>query len=317
MASTAFDALAGTYDEMPDLWYSWLFSRLHLFIARTVIAGRTPGTVLDVGCGTGLQSFLHAAAGSDVTGIDPSKGLVEQARAKVARFDGSPVGLFRSPHPFVARHDAMIAAITRRARGARPWIPPRFEVGDAMALPFPRASFDHVTCCGSVLGFVPDPGRAIAEMARVLKPGGTFIIETEGRWNMDVAWAFVDACTRGRLGFKYSVRDAITLSIGTPAWRNVSMHLFFDDGDVPGLPVRVTLFTHHALSRALAAAGLHVEHRSTVHACTNLVPSTRLDDPAPRRVVAWLFPRLARVETATRPRRFGCDLIYAGTLAAG
>ena len=45
-------------------------------------------------------------------------------------------------------------------------------VGDARALPFPASTFDGVVS-GLVLNFVPDPATAVAEMARVTKPGGS------------------------------------------------------------------------------------------------------------------------------------------------
>src|SRR6185295_18635827 len=43
--------------------------------------------------------------------------------------------------------------------------------GDAMALPFPDSSFD-VAVMALVIFFVPDPAKALAEMARVVRPGG-------------------------------------------------------------------------------------------------------------------------------------------------
>jgi SAM-dependent methyltransferase len=47
----------------------------------------------------------------------------------------------------------------------------RFEVGDARAVPFPAGTFEAVVS-GLVLNFVPDPGGAVTEMARVARPGG-------------------------------------------------------------------------------------------------------------------------------------------------
>lgn len=46
--------------------------------------------------------------------------------------------------------------------------------GDARELPYPNESFDMVTMC-TVLGEIPEQGEALAEIARVLKPGGRFI----------------------------------------------------------------------------------------------------------------------------------------------
>jgi SAM-dependent methyltransferase len=92
---------------------------------------------LDVGCGTGAlaETVLALAAPGEVVGIDPSPAYVAFARERV----DDP-----------------------RAR---------FEVGDARALQEATATFDAVVS-GLVLNFVPEPERAVAEMARVARPGG-------------------------------------------------------------------------------------------------------------------------------------------------
>jgi ubiquinone/menaquinone biosynthesis C-methylase UbiE len=96
------------------------------------------GCWLDVGCGTGalVDAVARLGAPSEVVGVDPSKGYVEHAQERTA---------------------------DRRIR---------FEVADAAKLPFEDASFDAVTS-GLVLNFVPDPAKAVAEMARVARPDGT------------------------------------------------------------------------------------------------------------------------------------------------
>jgi len=94
---------------------------------------------LDVGCGTGAltQTVLEHAAPSEVVGTDPSVAYIALARA---RMDGDP-----------------------RVH---------FEIGDAQALRAAAATFDMVVS-GLVLNFVPRPELAVAEMARVTRPGGT------------------------------------------------------------------------------------------------------------------------------------------------
>jgi SAM-dependent methyltransferase len=92
---------------------------------------------LDVGCGTGalIQTIIETENPNSVIGIDPSPGFIEYAKARIA-----------SPRA-------------------------RFEVGDAQSLPIDTASLD-VAVAGLVLNFVPQPPRAVAEMARVVRPGG-------------------------------------------------------------------------------------------------------------------------------------------------
>ena len=100
--------------------------------------------VLDVGCGLGTDAFeLFALVGPGglVTGVDFSESLINEA----------------------AR------------RGADRGLPVRFEVGDAQALRFPDNSFDAVRT-ERMLMHVPDPSKALAEMARVLKPGGRMVV---------------------------------------------------------------------------------------------------------------------------------------------
>lgn len=93
--------------------------------------------LLDVGAGTGsLALALSAAApASAIVGVEPSAPYVAYART-------------RTSNPRL-----------------------RFAVGDAQALPFPAASFDH---CLSLLvvNFIPDARRAAQEMRRVTRPGG-------------------------------------------------------------------------------------------------------------------------------------------------
>jgi SAM-dependent methyltransferase len=93
---------------------------------------------LDVGCGTGAltQVMLDAAAPREVVGVDPSRGFLDHARIEVNN---------------------------RRAR---------FDPGDARSLPYETATFDAVVS-GLVLNFVPEPARAVAEMARVARNEGT------------------------------------------------------------------------------------------------------------------------------------------------
>ena len=96
------------------------------------------GCWLDVGCGTGalVETILALAAPSEVVGIDPSPAYLAFARDRV--------------------NDARV----------------RFDVGDAQALQDASATFDAVVA-GLVLNFVPAPDKALSEMARVARPGGT------------------------------------------------------------------------------------------------------------------------------------------------
>ncbi len=114
------------------------------------LAGRD---VLDIGCGDGTYALAAARSGARVTAVDRSAAVVEAAR--------------------------------RRAADAG--LPLELHVADALTLPFPPKRFDVVLAV-TVLCFVPDPPRAVAEMARVLRPGGAVVLGELGRWSTWAAW---------------------------------------------------------------------------------------------------------------------------------
>jgi ubiquinone/menaquinone biosynthesis C-methylase UbiE len=98
--------------------------------------------VLDVGCGSGAVARDVARrldAGGTVVGLDPSQTLLDVAHSLASR-----------------------EGLAERIE---------FRVGDARALPTADADFD-VALAATVLSHVPDGERAVAEMARAVRPGG-------------------------------------------------------------------------------------------------------------------------------------------------
>ncbi|MBI3126179.1 MAG: methyltransferase domain-containing protein [Candidatus Tectomicrobia bacterium] len=119
---------------------------------------RDGGRVLDVGCGTGAlcRAVLDAAPLSEVVGVDPSEPFIAYARERCA--------------------DPRAA----------------FDVGDALNLPYPDASFDQ-TLSLLVFQFIPEGEQAAEEMHRVTRPGGTVAACTwDGEGGFELTSAFWD-----------------------------------------------------------------------------------------------------------------------------
>ena len=116
-------------------------------IAADVAAAASPGArVLEVGCGPGhLSNRLARRNGLEVTGVDLDPAMIERARAKA----GQP-GSASQPRP-------------------------SFVVGDAASLAFPDGSFDLVVSTLSMHHWA-DPTAGLAEIGRVLRPGGRALI---------------------------------------------------------------------------------------------------------------------------------------------
>lgn len=142
------DPFAELKKRQREMWAS--FSPTAMF--TTPVAGHlvrfaaiVPGErVLDVGTGTGVVALTAARAGASVAGLDLTPELIEEAR-----------------------HNARIAGIESV----------EWTEGDAENLPYPDASFDVVL---SQFGhmFAPRPDVAMAQIRRVLRPGGRVAVAT-------------------------------------------------------------------------------------------------------------------------------------------
>jgi SAM-dependent methyltransferase len=173
------------YDRMMGVW-----SRMvgEIFLDWLV---PEPGlTWADIGCGSGAFSTLLAARcqPAKIHGIDPSEAQLTHARTGPA---------------------ALVS---------------EFRQGDAMALPYPDHSIDAATMA-LVLFFVPDPAKGIAEMLRVVKPGG-------------IVSAYVWDISGGGVPF-----EPINAELGPT-------------GMAPALPPNVPISRMDALRMAWDAAGL-------------------------------------------------------------
>jgi SAM-dependent methyltransferase len=137
MSTSHFDEIATAYDQsLPAHVVEHYLSKRTRFVLEYCPRGR----VLDVGCGTGLLATRLAGAGYDVTGVDPTEGMLEVLRARATEVDGVH--------------------------------------GSGTALPFADDTFDLVLSV-AVMHHIADPDevhRALAEMVRVAKPSGRILL---------------------------------------------------------------------------------------------------------------------------------------------
>ena len=289
-----FNNMAQEYDDLSDLWYSWLFSRLHYFIAKKIIRRDIKKKVLDIGCGTGFQSYLYSAAGYNVIGIDIAKDLIEIAKKKQQFFNPNRIELFPEYYDYVIRYNQKIRNILNKKIGKIKYLPPKFYFGDAQNIAYDDNDFDHINCCGSTLSFVPKHKKAISEMARVLKPGGTFLIEVDHKWNFNFLWYILDPLVRGKFQYNKSIREGLRFLV-KKFTRNIWINFPFGEYNNP-VNMNLKLFTNYSLKRDLMKYGLKVEKKFSIHALTNLIPCTFLDCLKPSKRLINLFKILAKLE---------------------
>jgi ubiquinone/menaquinone biosynthesis C-methylase UbiE len=123
------------------------------------LGGRLPGAkVLEIGCGRGVgtEIIFEQFGAAEVHAFDLDPEMVRLARRRLARYLGE--GRLR------------------------------LDVGDATAIPAATASYDAVFDFG-ILHHVPDWRAAVAEVARVLRPGGVFYFEEVTRQALD-RWVY-------------------------------------------------------------------------------------------------------------------------------
>ncbi|WP_421696273.1 bifunctional 2-polyprenyl-6-hydroxyphenol methylase/3-demethylubiquinol 3-O-methyltransferase UbiG [Aestuariivirga sp.] len=142
------------YNAVADQWWSddvrWVRTLKNLVPGRLTWFDRHiewPGKdVLDLGCAGGFMAEAMARRGANVTGIDPAAGAIEAARSHLQE---SSLDI-------------------------------RYDVGAGEALPYADFSFDVVVCV-DVLEHVSDLNEVLAQVTRVLRPGGLFLFDTINR----------------------------------------------------------------------------------------------------------------------------------------
>jgi SAM-dependent methyltransferase len=123
--------------------------------------------VLDLGAGGGRHAFEALRRGAVVTALDADATPIKDVSAMMAA-----IGL---EEPAIQERGGTGTVV----------------VGDALRLPFPPESFDRVIAA-EVLEHIPDDRAAMAELARVLRPGGTLAVTVPRWWPELLTWALSD-----------------------------------------------------------------------------------------------------------------------------
>ncbi|MGE3821101.1 MAG: class I SAM-dependent methyltransferase [Isosphaeraceae bacterium] len=162
-ATHEFTRWSESYDRSILQWL--LFGPSHRAMLRrlTDVAGDRPLKVLDVGCGTGVfaAKLRSALPRAQVWGVDLVGGMLRKGNERWRRHAGSVLAV----------------------------------QGDSERLPFASGSFDFVTCANSFHHY-PNQDRAVAEMRRVLRPGGRLLL-IDGYRDAPYGWLIYDVCVAG------------------------------------------------------------------------------------------------------------------------
>ena len=209
--------------------------------------------VLECGCGTGRFWEAHPGPSSmRVTLTDLSPGMVSEATARAAASGFATV---------------------------------RGEACDVQLLPYDDASFD-VVVANHMLYHVPDPDRGVAEIARVLRPGGVALVATNGYGHMrevNDAIAEVFGSHEERLYEVFGIdtgESRLREEFGSIVWRAFDNDLLVDDPDAviayglsfpPGESADDAKRQEFgvAVRRRFVDGRLRIRTRSGVFVCTN------------------------------------------------
>lgn len=185
---------AGALGKAYDATWGRMFARFYdralrateengLEAMRAKLLAEARGRVIEIGAGTGINIDLYGGEIEDLTLVEPDEHMAVQLRKRLEEGGGG--------------------------------VPKHFVAAPAEALPFADETFDTAVAT-LVLCTIPDPDAAIAELARVLKPGGRLLFIEHvrsddpglARWQdrLEKPWRFMgDGChcnrdTEARLG---------------------------------------------------------------------------------------------------------------------
>ncbi|HTX63858.1 MAG TPA: class I SAM-dependent methyltransferase [Acidimicrobiales bacterium] len=155
VARRVFQGLPDHYDRLAE-WLSFGQNRRWRATLVDAVAAGDPGLVADVATGTaGVALALRARTAADVLGVDLDVGMIRRGRDNVGQADRARIG---GASPTAAPRRATAGTIA-------------FVVARGEQLPLGDASVDALSFT-YLLRYVDDPEATLAELARVVRPGG-------------------------------------------------------------------------------------------------------------------------------------------------
>lgn len=158
----AYEAAAPDYDRQVQ-GDGWMRNVLWDRYARLFCAGQT---VLDLGCGTGIDAVFLGQRGIRVMGIDASPPMIAQSRAKLAATDLGDLVNLRV-----------------------------MDIGRVGSLP--QGGFDGIICAFAALSTTAELDEVAASLARLLVPRGILVLHLLNRWSL---WEWLGLVRSGHLG---------------------------------------------------------------------------------------------------------------------
>jgi SAM-dependent methyltransferase len=221
-----YDNEAIAYDQLR--WTGSIGRYVHQQYEKLVSASvpiRADSKYLEVGCGTGRFTVPFAAKGVDLTAVDISDEMLAITKAKLdkAISGGGRVNLVKA---------------------------------DARATHFPSEAFD-VVFSFNVINHVPKYELVISEVARLLKPGGTFVVGYPSLWSLYLPYAMLVNLTRRSIR-----RGVYTRWPSTPALVRQAGGLGMDVERMHGMfhcPTIKNTFFSNSVAALLRGAGRFVE----------------------------------------------------------
>lgn len=151
-----YDLMADTYDSIEsEAFYINQYGIYESHIKNHINSFR--GTILDIGCGTGIQIKMLERYSERIIGVDISLKLLKKAKEKFK--DKSNIELI---------------------------------LADACYLPFRDGSYDCAYSYGEPLSHIKNFDKAFFESSRVLKKGGTFIFSVLNKWNIKTVFSITE-----------------------------------------------------------------------------------------------------------------------------